>query len=108
MEYTSEQLEKLPKWAKSEIIRLSNNNTNLESKISEMLGNSDTNTFIIDGLYEKPLINNAIVKFKTNKNSATVYVEKNGKIYVNTDSRTGKRMIILPIATNCFNIDFID
>ena len=95
MNYTKEQLEKLPKWAQSEIKRLQ----------------GLTNTHLVEGLDKKPLMNNAQIEFATghNKmNKVTVYVRSNGMIDVNSDSRLGQELVILPRAANSFYLTFIE
>jgi Leucine-rich repeat (LRR) protein len=110
MNYTKEQLEKLPRWAQSEIKSLEIYKNSLEQRIKEFAGESETNTFLRDGLEKLPLQNNAIVEFKTgeqNLNSLTVYVRNDGLIDLDTDSRLGHTMVIMPRAANSFYITFI-
>lgn len=111
MNYSKEQFEKLPKWAQSEILRLEMNKRELEEKIKQFSGETETNTFIMDGLDEMPLPKNSCVRFKVgpnNSNSVSVYIRHNGEIDFNSDSRIGQSMVILPRAANQFYINFID
>lgn len=111
MSYTKEQLEKLPKWAQTEIKSLENYKYSLDQKIKEFSGELETNTHIKEGLDKLPIQNNAIVEFKTGinlNNSVSVYVRKDGDIDFNSDSRSGQTMVIMPRAANSFYITFID
>lgn len=111
MSYTKEQLEKLPKWAQSEIKRLQGLTQTLEQMLSEFNGESETNTHLVEGLSSKPLMNNACIVFKTGKNklnSVRVYVNREGVIDINSDSRMGQEMVLLPRAANSFYITFIE
>lgn len=111
MEYTKEQLEKLPKWAQSEIKRLEGYTKTLEQRISEMSGESETNTYLVEGLSKMPLQKNAHIEFQTGKNNLnklSVYVRSDGTIDLNADSRLGLDVAILPRAANAFYITFIE
>jgi hypothetical protein len=111
MQYTKEQLEKLPKWASSEITSLNYRIKELEKYISQINGESETNTYITEGLSKRPLQKNATVEFQTgvnNLNKVSVYVRNDGTIDINTDSRLGESMVILPRAANSFYITFIN
>lgn len=111
MDNKNEQLEKLPKWAQSEIKRLEGLTKTLEQRLSEFNGESETNTYLVDGLEKKPLMNNAQIEFTTGKNNnnrVTVYVRSNGAVDINTDSRMGHTMVILPHAANSFYIKFME
>lgn len=109
--YTTEQLEKLPKWAQGEIKSLEMYRKSLEQKISQFEGETETNTYIREGIDKMPIQNNAQVEFQTGYkklNSVSVYVRKDGNIDVNTDSRLGHTMVIMPRAANAFYITFIE
>lgn len=111
MNYTKEQLEKLPKWAQSEIKSLEMYKKSLEQRIMQFGGEAETNTYIREGLDRMPIQNNAQVEFQTghnNLNTVTVYVRKDGDIDVNTDSRMGHTMVIMPRAANSFYIKFVN
>lgn len=108
---TEEQINKLPKWAQLEVKGLQLQNLYLIQKLKEFSGDADTNTFIRDGLDKTPLPRNTQVEFRTgdrDANSVVVYRRKDGLIDINTDSRLGHRMIIVPTASNSFCINFID
>jgi hypothetical protein len=110
MDYTKEQFEKLPKWAQSEINRLKNENKSIKEKNNQIEGNSETNTFLVEGLDLKPLPKNSCVDFKTGKNNlntVSVFIRKNGTIDVNTQSKLGQLPVIMPMAANSFHISFI-
>lgn len=110
MNYTTKQFEKLPKWAQSEIKVLQNAKKTLERQLSEINGTSETNTYLLEGLSSKPLINNACIDFRTgekNLNSVRVYVNRYGFVDFNCDSRAGKEMVLMPRAANSFYIKFI-
>lgn len=107
---TEEQINKLPKWAQIEVKSLQFQNLYLIEKLKEINSESDTNTFIRDGLDKRPLQRNAQVEFRTgdrDANSVTVYRRSDGLIDVNTDSRLGHTMVIIPRASNSFYINFI-
>lgn len=108
---SAENLDKLPKWAKNKIISLQNKNYSLEKELSEFNGFSKTNTYISVGIDKKPLPNNSNIQFKLDENqlnNVSVYIRKDGLLDINTDSRCGKTMVIIPRAANAFFIDFID
>ena len=111
MKNTQEQLDRLPKWAQLEIKRLEVYTKTLEQKLLEFNGLIETNTRISEGLDYRPLPNNSCVEFKTGinqNNSVRVYVNRDGVVDVNTDSRMGKTMVIMPRAANSFYITFVD
>jgi hypothetical protein len=111
MDNKNEQLEKLPKWAQSDIKRLEGLTKTLEQRLSEFNGESETNTYLVDGLDKKPLMKNSQIEFTTGKNNnnrVTVYVRSNGVVDINTDSRMGHTMVILPRAANSFYIKFME
>ena len=107
--YTQEQFERLPKWAQSEILKLEMREDELNRKLREFEGKEETNTYIKDGLGKMPIINNCTVEFQTGEkglNTVSVYVRGDGNIDVNTDSRLGHTMCIMPRASNTFYITF--
>ena len=111
MNYTKEQLEKLPKWAQSEIKRLEGLTLTLEQRLAEFNGESETNTYLVEGLDRKPLMKNAQIEFTTgfnNMNKVNVYIRQNGIIDINSDSRLGQELVILPRACNSFYLYFIE
>jgi len=111
MSYTKEQIDKLPKWAQGEIKHLQNTIKSLEIKLSEINGESETNTYISEGLSKRPLHKDAHIEFKIGKNNlntVSVYVRKDGTIDINTDSRLGQDVAILPRAANAFYLTFVD
>jgi hypothetical protein len=108
---TEEQFKKLPKWASQELIRLQREVDSLKEKLDCIAIDAETNTFIIDGIDSRPLPKNTQIKFKTgnhNANRVTVYVTRDGNIDVNTDSRLGQKMVIMPRAANSFYITFVN
>ena len=111
MSYTQEQLDKLPKWAQTEIKTLEMNRKSLEQRLLQFQGKAETNTYVRYGLDRIPILNNATVEFKTGLNqlnTVSVYVRADGIIDVNTDSRIGQEMVIATRAANSFYIKFID
>jgi hypothetical protein len=111
MNYTKEQLEKLPKWAQSEINRLERLTKTLNQRLAEFNGEAETNTHLLDGLDRLPLMNNAIIEFSIGDNKlnrVVVYIRKDGVIDINSDSRLGEQLVILPRASNSFYLTFID
>lgn len=109
MQYTEEQFNKLPKWAQSEIRVLKMDNSELKTRLNEYEGVDPTNTYISEGLSSSFLPNNANIEFKMGdkqEHTVRVRVNKYGLVDVNTDSRSGKDMVILPRAANSFYIDF--
>lgn len=111
MKYTQEQFDKLPKWAQSELKQSENSVKYLQSKLEVYEGKIETNTVIREGLSKSYLPKNTVVEFHTGKNnlnSVSVYVRQDGSIDINTDSRLGETMVILPRAANSFYINFFD
>lgn len=111
MNYTKEQLGKLPKWAQSEIKQLETYKKSLEQRIMQFEGEAETNTYIREGLSKMPIQNNAQIEFQTGDrklNTVSVYVRKDGNIDINSDSRLGHTMVIMPRAANAFYITFIN
>lgn len=111
MNYTKEQLERLPKWAQSEIKTLEHYTKSLQEQLDQFNGESETNVFLREGMSKMPLRKDAHIEFYTDMrlvNKASIYVMKDGRIDVNTDSRLGKTMVIVPNAANSFRIDFVD
>jgi len=109
MKYTPEQLNKLPKWAQEEIKVLEMRVSELTKKIDEYKGKEETNTYIRDGLSKIPLPNNSSVEFQVGKgkqNKVVVYVNRDGFVDVNTDSRIGQTTVIMPRAANSFFVTF--
>ena len=107
---TQEQLSKLPKWAKDEINRLTIDNSSLKNKLEQFEGKQETNVFISDGIDKKPLPLNASIDFclgERNLNRVSVYITRSGQVNIQTDSRSGKEMVLVPQAANSFNIKFI-
>lgn len=108
---TPEKFKKLPKWAQDQIKILANENDNLKKLLKEFNGDSgQTNTAIRNGLNSSPLPNNAHIEFLTGPkllNRVSVYVRNDGDIDVNTDSRCGETMVVMPRAANSFYIKFI-
>lgn len=111
MEYTKEQLEKLPKWAQRHIYCCERDIGALKKEKAETSGDLPTNTIRRDGLERIPLPNNSNIEFFTDSSrtqKATIYVRSNGLIDVNTDSGLGKKMVIIPNTSNSFYIAFVD
>jgi len=110
MDY-KEKFERLPKWAQLELTRLKSDCEALEKKVSQIYGESETNTYIIDGLEYNPINNNAQVQFRTGHkhlNSVSVRIDKDNDVYISTDSRIGQTMVIIPKASNVFKLKFVD
>jgi len=107
---TQEQIDKLPNKVKNEITTLQWKIKDLEKRLSEFSGEVVTNTSICEGLEKKPLPNYASIDFCTgenNLNKVSVRVSRSGYVDVNTDSRLGLTMVIIPRAANSFYIDFV-
>ena len=101
----------MPKWAQYEIKRLQDLTQTLNQRLSEFNGESETNTHLIEGLEKRPLMNNAQIEFATGHNKMNkvyVYVRSNGMIDVNSNSRLGQELVILPRAANSFYLTFIE
>lgn len=110
MKYTKEQFDKLPKWAQSEITNLERSIKKHKQTISELMGEEETNTYISEGLTLKPLPNNSKIEFKVGENQCNnvrVYINSEGLIDINSDSRRSHEMVIKPRASNSFYIKFI-
>ncbi len=81
----------------------------MTKKINEFSGESETNTFLFDGLDKMPLQKNAHIEFwigEKQSNRIAVYIRSDGTIDVNADSRMGQQVCILPRASNSFYITF--
>lgn len=103
-------LDKLPKWAQTEVLRLEKEVEFLQSKLDQVTGVADTNTFLAEGLSSKPLPKNACIDFKVGdnlQNRVSVYIRKDGLIDVNADSRDGSTFMIMPRAANSFYLAFV-
>lgn len=107
-----EKLDKLPKWAQSEIKRLHNELFSLlvenELLTKQKIAGEDSDIFLIDGLKEIPLFKNKTIKFKMGErklNSVSVRIDDN-ELYISTDSRIGERTLIAPVASNAIRIKF--
>jgi hypothetical protein len=109
MSYTKEQLEKLPKWAQSEIKRLKGLTESLDKKLSEFNGVSETNTYLKEGIYLKPLTNNARIKFEVGKNklnAVEVYINRENGVIEVDGGMSENKMVLVPMAANSFQIIF--
>ena len=104
---TTDQLNKLPKWAQTEIKVLRNDNQSLKRKLNEMFGEAETNTYMDDLLDKKPLINNSSIVFSITGGTVRCRVDRFGNLDINSDSRVGKKFSILPNAANAITIKFI-
>jgi hypothetical protein len=103
-------LDKLPKWAQTEVLRLENEVEFLQRKLDQVTGVADTNTFLLDGLNKKPLPMNSQVEFRVGdklQNKVSVYIRRDGFIDVNGDARDGSTFVILPRAANSFYLAFV-
>jgi hypothetical protein len=111
MKYTPEQFNKLPKWARDEMLTLRSENGSLKDMLSVLRGESETNTYVSMGLDRRPIENNASVDFHVGPkqcNRVSVRVDRYGNVDFNTDSRMGHTMVLMPRAANAFHIAFID
>lgn len=110
MNYTKEKFDRLPKWAQDEIRRLENKNEHLFKVLDEINGDTQTNTFLNEGLSERPLPKNSCVDFKigeNNINTVSVYIKKNGTIDINASSKKAQQLVIIPNAANSFYLKFV-
>jgi len=111
MKYTKEQFEKLPKWAQTHINSLTSDLKSAQNVISQYNGEQETNTYISDLMDKKPLPKDSCIQFKVGENqreNVSVRIDRYGDIDVNTDSRSGKTMTIIPRAANAFVIKFVN
>lgn len=111
MNYTQEQLNKLPKWAKQEIERLTSANKSLESKMAQLNGTEDTNTFICEGMDKSPLPMNASIQFflgEKQKNKIDVYIRKDGTLDIHGDSPVKQELVVMPRSANSMQLYFVD
>ena len=103
--YTEQQYNKLPKWAQAELMRLESNINYLNNKLSYVEGDTETNTFVSEGLENKPLPLDSHVTFKCGRNSVSVYVRDDNTIDINSNN-IGDTMYIKPRASNAFWVEF--
>lgn len=103
---TDEQLNKLPKWAQTEITVLRNDNQSLKRKLNEMFGEAETNTYMDDLLDKKPLMKDTSIVFSITGGTVRCRVDRFGNLDINSDSRLGKKLAILPNASNAITIKF--
>ncbi len=70
MNFTEDEIKKLPKWAQQKIRVLISNLTRKTQELEEMFGTKETNIFM--GRYHntKPLIKDSIITFKLSPNEA--------------------------------------
>lgn len=108
----TEDLAKLPKWARFEIERLRADLGAAQRKIAEMTpgGEAGTNVFIISGVDLVPLPRRAQIRFELADGAVDCGFNSNHPeqvhIYVNT--RTFKEAVIRPRASNCLTLGFAD
>lgn len=104
-----DKFNKLPQWAKNEINRLNANLTSAKKKLEEYQSQKETNSYLVDLLDKIPLPNNSIVLFETGENNLNKVEVSNLRenVQITCDSSIGKRMVIAPIASNSFYIQFI-
>ena len=103
--YTEQQYYRLPKWAQAELTRLESSVNNLNNNLSYVEGDTETNTFVSEGLEDKPLPLNSHITFKCGRNSLSVYVRDNNTIYIK-GNYTDDTMYIKPRASNAFWVEF--
>lgn len=98
-----ENLDKLPKWAQTEVIRLEKQVEYLQNRLDQFSGEGKTNTKLVEGLSTKPLPNNSQIEFAVGdnlQNKVCIYVKKDGTIDVHADARDGSRFVFAPRAAN--------
>lgn len=94
------KFERLPKWAKSEIIRLERDNSSLKDELKQFEGKEKTNVFYVDGLDYKPLRKNAQIRFMINdRDHFDVRIDEDS-LYISSYGCVK----VLPRASNCFNV----
>ena len=111
MNYTPEQFDKLPQWARNEINFQKGSVEYLTKKLAQFTGEAETNTYLVVGVDNKPLPKNAQVEFRVGDrqlNRVNVMVMRNGMVNINTDSRMGHSMVMLPRGANSFYIHFVE
>lgn len=98
-----QKLEKLPKWAQSEIIVLGNKVRRLNNELQQFQGKQETNTFILQGLDKTPLPNNSDIEFSIGAGYHNKLQCKlnNGILEIFADS-----LQVLPKLTNHIHIKF--
>ena len=106
--YSLDKFEKLPNWAKIEIRRLEANNEVNMRKLAETTGENPTsNTYYELKTFERNYLpKDQEVSFKTSKGEISVRVEKD--IVKVMSNSSGKHMILVPTASNTFNISYME
>lgn len=106
-------IDKLPKWAQTEIIRMENEIEFLTKKLEQVSGVAETNTFILDGLIAKPLPKNSHIEFRLKdkygnlENKVSVMIRRDGNIDINAVSRDGSAFVVMPRASNSLYVNFV-
>ena len=94
------QFNKLPKWAQSEITRLTRNLEHAKKEIDAINGKGETNTYITEGMDLRPLPDESEIQFNTEVGSFRVTVQYGKGIKVNFHGKAGYEMAIQPKASN--------
>ena len=98
----TEQFEKLPKYAKDEIMMLRSEVENFKKKFQQMFFEGNTNTFINN--YQSgnvPLPRNARIVFNLDDNIEIECRIEDGKLHVHASSQ----IFVLPYCTNVMDIN---
>ena len=72
MNFTEEEMKKLPKWAQSKVKVLMSNLIFKEKQLDEMFGKKETNIFMDRYHEEKPLLKDSTITFKLSENERDI------------------------------------
>lgn len=108
MEYTNEQFFRLPKWAQTEINRLRNKNDYLTTRLNQMTGEEETNTFINEMMDKKPLPKNSSIHFELPEKGYINVIINNNQLLITGQGYKNKTFYIKPRVSNSICIDFLN
>lgn len=103
-----EKFDKLPKWAQYEITRLTRNLEIAKLELDTINGKGETNVYIVEGLNDRPLPNESLIRFVTKLGRFDVTVNYDTGIDIQAMAKGSRHMAVLPRASNKVFVTFID
>jgi|SRR5690348_578041 len=102
--FSTEEIIKLPKWARNKIIALQSDLQYYQNKIEDILGEHETNTFFRLGTTDQPLPLDSRIKFKLKDGNIECFLENDHlEILANYYE---KDFVILPKIENVIILKF--